>query len=61
VLGMLINLSGTLVNLAVGAGAGGLGSLLARNPTIARVQKYVTATIFLGLAARLAIGSGRTA
>jgi len=61
VLGMLINLSGMLVNLAVGAGAGGLGSLLARNPTIARVQKYVTATIFLGLAARLAIGSGRAA
>jgi threonine/homoserine/homoserine lactone efflux protein len=61
VLGMLINLSGTLINLVVGAGAGGLGSLLARNPTIARVQQYVTATIFLGLAARLAMGSGRTA
>jgi threonine/homoserine/homoserine lactone efflux protein len=61
VLGMLINLSGTLINLAVGAGAGGLGSVLARNPIIARVQQYVTATIFLGLAARLAAGSGRAA
>jgi threonine/homoserine/homoserine lactone efflux protein len=61
VLGMLINLSGTLINLAVGAGASGLGSLLARNSTIAHVQQYVTATIFLGLAARLAAGSGRAA
>jgi threonine/homoserine/homoserine lactone efflux protein len=59
VLGMLINLSGTLINLAVGAGAGGLGSLLARNPTISRIQRCVTATIFIGLAARLAFGSGR--
>ena len=49
VLGMLINLSGTLVNLAVGAGAGGLGSVLARNPAISRIQRYVTATIFVGL------------
>jgi threonine/homoserine/homoserine lactone efflux protein len=61
VLGMLINLSGTLVNLAVGTGAGGLGSLLARNPAIARVQQYVTASIFLGLAARLTLSSGRPA
>jgi threonine/homoserine/homoserine lactone efflux protein len=57
---MLINLSGTLVNLAVGAGAGGLGAVLARNPAISRIQRYVTATIFVGLAARLAIGSGRS-
>jgi threonine/homoserine/homoserine lactone efflux protein len=59
VLGILINLSVTLFNLAVGAGAGGLGSVLARNPAISRIQRYVTATIFVGLAARLAFGSGR--
>ncbi len=58
---MLIKFWGSLINVAVGAGAGGLGSLLARNPTIARVQQYITATIFLGLAARLAAGSGRAA
>ncbi len=59
VLGTLMNVSGTLVNLAVGLGAGGLGGWLARNPRVARVQQWVTGAIFLGLAARLALTGGR--
>jgi threonine/homoserine/homoserine lactone efflux protein len=59
-LGALMNVSGTLVNLAVGLGAGGLGGRIARSPALARALKWVTGTIFLGLAARLALG-GRAA
>jgi len=54
VLGTLMNLGGTLVNMAVGASGGGLGRLLARHPLAARVQNWIVGTIFLGLAARLA-------
>lgn len=61
VLGGLISVSGTLVNAAVGVGAGGLGGLFGRNPRIARLQRWLTAGIFAGLAARLVLGGGRTA
>jgi len=43
------------VNAAVGMSGGGLGRLLLRHPVAARVQNWVVGTIFLGLAARLAV------
>ncbi|WP_207476844.1 LysE family translocator [Arenibaculum pallidiluteum] len=61
VLGIVVDISGTLVNLAVGLGAGGIGGWLHRHPTIARVQQWATGAIFLGLAARLAFAGGRNA
>lgn len=57
VLGTLMNISGTIVNGLVGAGAGGLGRTLARNPTAARVLNYASGTVFLGLAVRLGLMS----
>lgn len=57
VLGTMMNISGTIVNGLVGAGAGGLGRTLARNPTAARVLNYASGTVFLGLAVRLGLMS----
>lgn len=56
-LGMMMNVSGTIVNGLVGAGAGGLGRTLARNPAAARVLNYLSGTVFLGLAVRLGLMS----
>ncbi len=57
VLGTMMNISGTIVNGLVGAGAGGLGRTLARNPAAARVLNYASGTVFLGLAVRLGLMS----
>lgn len=57
ILGSLMNMSGTMVNALVGVGAGGLGRHLARNPTAALLLNRLSATIFLGLAARLGLMS----
>lgn len=57
VLGTMMNISGTIVNGLVGAGAGGLGRTLARNPTAAKVLNYASGTVFLGLAVRLGLMS----
>lgn len=53
ILGTLVNISGTIVNGLVGAGAGGLGRHLAQNPTAGKVLNYLSGTLFLGLAVRL--------
>lgn len=57
VLGTMMNISGTIVNAAVGAGAGGLGRHLARNPVAAKVLNWLSGTVFLGLAVRLGLMS----
>lgn len=57
VLGTLMNISGTIVNALVGAGAGGLGRTLARNPSAAKALNYASATVFFGLAVRLGLMS----
>src|SRR3546814_6549660 len=57
--GALIGVSGTLVNVAVGVSSGGLAGLLGRNRRIARIQQWLTGSIFLGLALRLALAEGR--
>jgi threonine/homoserine/homoserine lactone efflux protein len=54
VLGLIFNLGGTLVNLAVAYAGGALGELLRRNQRIARLQRWFTGLIFVGLGLRLA-------
>jgi len=54
VLGLIFNIGGTLVNLAVAYAGGTLGELLRRNQSIARLQRRFTGLIFVGLGLRLA-------
>ena len=54
VLGLIFNVGGTLVNLAVAYAGGTLGDLLRRNQHVARVQRWFTGLIFIGLGLRLA-------
>ena len=54
VLGAVISVGGILVNGAVGLSAGGIGRRLARSPLAERALRWATATLFLGLAVRLA-------
>lgn len=53
-LGLIFNIGGTLVNLAVAYAGGTLGELLRRNQSIARLQRRFTGLIFVGLGLRLA-------
>lgn len=53
-LGMLFNLSGTLVNIIVALLAGSLGGWLKRNPRASRILNWLTGGIFIGLGVRLA-------
>jgi len=53
-LGLIFNVGGTLVNLAVAYAGGTLGELLRRNQSIARWQRRFTGLIFVGLGLRLA-------
>jgi threonine/homoserine/homoserine lactone efflux protein len=53
-LGLIFNVGGTLVNLAVAYAGGTLGALLRRNEHIARLQRRFTGLIFVGLGLRLA-------
>jgi threonine/homoserine/homoserine lactone efflux protein len=53
-LGLIFNVGGTLVNLAVAYAGGTLGELLRRNQSIARLQRRFTGLIFVGLGLRLA-------
>ena len=54
VLGLIFNVGGTLVNLAVAYAGKTLGELLRRNQAIARLQRRFTGLIFVGLGLRLA-------
>ena len=53
-LGLIFNVGGTLVNLAVAYTGGTMGELLRRNQSIARLQRRFTGLIFVGLGLRLA-------
>jgi threonine/homoserine/homoserine lactone efflux protein len=53
-LGLIFNVGGTLVNLAVACAGGTLGELLRRNQRIAQMQRWFTGLIFIGLGLRLA-------
>lgn len=54
ILGAILNIGGTLINGLVGGFSGGIGRALAANDRLARVYKWVTGCLFLGLAAKLA-------
>lgn len=58
-LGLLFNTSGTLVNSAVALLSGSVGNRLRANPRLSRLQRWLTGTVFIGLAARLAIPDSR--
>jgi threonine/homoserine/homoserine lactone efflux protein len=53
-LGLIFNIGGTLVNLAVAYAGGTLGEMLRRNARLARLQQWFTGLVFIGLGARLA-------
>ena len=53
-LGLIFNVSGTLVNLAVAYTGGTLGELLRRNQQFARMQQWFTGLVFIGLGVRVA-------
>ena len=54
-LGMIFDVGGTLVNLAVAIAAGGLGDRLSRNIRIIKWQRRLTGTLFIGLGVRVAL------
>ncbi|MFK7876682.1 MAG: LysE family translocator [Paracoccaceae bacterium] len=56
IFGGILNLGGTLINAAVGGSAGKIGTLLVRHATLAQGLQYLTGCLFLGLAAKLALG-----
>ncbi|SFI95883.1 LysE family translocator [Jannaschia pohangensis] len=55
IFGGILSLGGFVVNGAVGLSAGGLGRRLAASPGVERVLRVASATVFAGLAARLAL------
>ena len=53
-LGLILNIGGTIINAAVGGFSGSIGKLLAGNRHAARLFQWFSGAIFLGLAAKLA-------
>ncbi|MEQ5778327.1 LysE family translocator [Thalassospira sp. NFXS8] len=53
-LGVILNIGGTIINCLVGGFAGKLGQFLARSARIARTFQVFTGCVFLTLAAKLA-------
>ena len=53
-LGLIFNITGTIVNGAVGIGAGSVRKLFKANASAARRLGYLSGTVFLALAAKLA-------
>ncbi|HEY7641760.1 MAG TPA: LysE family translocator [Steroidobacteraceae bacterium] len=56
VLGCLFNLSGTIVNVAVAYLAASAGRWLGARGHVERIFRWVTASVFIGLGLRLALG-----
>lgn len=54
ILGAILNFGGTIINGVVGAFSGGIGRTLTSSSTLTAVYRWVTCSIFLGLAAKLA-------
>jgi threonine/homoserine/homoserine lactone efflux protein len=53
-LGLIFDAGGTVVNIVVAYAGGTAGELLHRSPRLARIQKWLTGLMFVGLGARLA-------
>lgn len=54
ILGAILNCGGTIINCIVGAFSGGIGRTLSSSAALMRIYRWVTCSIFLGLAAKLA-------
>ena len=54
-LGMMFNAGGLLVNLMVASAGGYIGEILRRNQRIAKVQRWFTGLVFVGLGLRLGL------
>ncbi|MFH1805926.1 MAG: LysE family translocator [Pseudomonadota bacterium] len=54
ILGLILNIGGTVINALVGGFAGKLGQFLARSARMARAFQIFTGCVFLALAAKLA-------
>jgi threonine/homoserine/homoserine lactone efflux protein len=59
VLGLIFDVGGTLVNIAVAFFAGHIGNRLRQSPRAARLQRWFTGSIFIGLGIRLGLASRR--
>ena len=55
VLGLIFDVGGTLVNLAVAQAGGRLGDAIKRQSGLARLQKWFTGMVFIGLGMRVAL------
>jgi threonine/homoserine/homoserine lactone efflux protein len=53
VLGLIFDVGGTLANLAVAQAGGRLADAMRRNYALARLQKWFTGTVFIGLGVRV--------
>jgi threonine/homoserine/homoserine lactone efflux protein len=59
ILGICFDIGGTLVNCAVAFGSGKLAARLRGNPLIGKVLGWISASVMLGLAVRLAVTERR--
>jgi len=59
VLGLIFDVGGTLVNIGVAFFAGHIGNRLRQSPRAARLQRWFTGSIFIGLGIRLGLASRR--
>jgi len=57
--GLLFHVTGVPVNLIVALAGGHLAALLARRPSWARIQNWITGTVLVGLGLRLALSEQR--
>jgi threonine/homoserine/homoserine lactone efflux protein len=55
VLGLIFDVGGTLVNLAVAQAGGRLGDAIKQHSGLARLQRWFTGTVFIGLGMRVAL------
>jgi threonine/homoserine/homoserine lactone efflux protein len=54
-LGLIFDIGGTLVNLAVAQAGGRLGDAIKQHSELARLQKWFAGTVFIGLGMRVAL------
>ena len=59
ILGICFDIGGTLVNCLVAFGSGKLAARLQRNPLIGKILGWISASVMLGLAVRLAVTERR--
>jgi threonine/homoserine/homoserine lactone efflux protein len=59
VLGLIFDVGGTLVNIGVAFFAGHIGNRLRQSPRTARLQRWLTGSIFIGLGIRLGLAGRR--